>query len=274
MVWTMFNGGSSDRLLLPTEAAYVAGFIDGEGTLTIGRATRSERDSRAGFSYEALLTISNTDLDALKRIAAMLGNGKIQVSDKRKVLGHKPAYRILLTPNQIRHVLPQIRPYLLVKARQADVLAMFLATKASGRNVTAESWQQWENWRAEIRTLNKRGLDQTPVAPDGAYLPERLTVRPDKRRERGFRPCGVEGCKRVHYGRGYCWIHYRKFIVRGGPKNYSKTCVVCGVEYVSKRVNAECCSRKCIDQRYYRANAERIKAQVKANKERKKAVDG
>lgn len=268
MATILANGGSSDKVMAVHEAAYLAGFVDGEGCLTIGRARKEE--SRAGVTYFAVMTVSSTDLDALMAVMAMCGNGKVQLQDKRSRPEHRTLYRILWSANQIRHLLPQLRPYLLIKGRQADVLSKFLATKVNGRNVTPENWQQWEVWRAEIRTLNKRGRASAPVAPDGALLPERLSVRGDKRSERPVRTCERVGCARVHYGKGFCWIHYRKFVLRGGPKVHAKQCVVCGSEFQAKRVDTECCSRKCIDKRYYAANAERIKAQVKANKARKK----
>jgi hypothetical protein len=266
MTAIVFNGGSSDRLLSPTQAAYLAGFIDGEGCLTIGRAKKVE--SRAGFTYFAIVTIGNTNLDALHAILRICGNGKIQLSDKRKALGHKPMYRILFGANQIRWLLPQIRQYLLIKGQQADILASFLAAKVNGRNVSDSDWQRLEDWRGQIRALNKRGIHD--VAPDA------LTVRRDRRvgvqAWRDVRACQTTGCERKHYAKDYCWIHYRKFILRGGPKTYAKQCVVCSGEFVTKRSDTECCSRKCIDKRYYAANAERIKAQVKAAKEKRKAA--
>lgn len=161
MASILYNPGSSDRVMSPTEAAYVAGFVDGEGCLTIGRAKRSLKHNRAGFSYEALMNISNTNLRALYRIVDMCGNGKIQVQDKRTNPDHAPLFRIVFSSNQIRRVLPQLRQFLFVKARQADILVEFLASKVGGRNVTLEHWQRWENLRAEVRTLNKRGSVNT-----------------------------------------------------------------------------------------------------------------
>lgn len=202
----LFNAGSSDRVMSVEEAAYVAGFMDGEGCLTIGRARRVE--SRSGFGYEALMTVSNTNLDVLKAIVVMAGNGKVQVSDKRKGLGHKTLYRIVFSANQIRHVLSQIRPYLIVKARQADILLAFLASKVSGRRTTPELWQSFEDARAEIRTMNLRGIKDTT-----AQTLAIRDVKPMPTRGPG-RMCEYDGCAERHFAKGYCHTHYRRLVQR------------------------------------------------------------
>lgn len=255
---TISNVGSSAKELSVAEAAYLAGFVDGEGCLTIGRT--KVKESRTGLSFFAIFMVGNTDLDALTQIQRMCGNGRILMSDKRKALGHKPMYRLDFSANQIRHLLPQVRPYLRIKHRQADIVSAFLKTKSIGRKPSDAEWQQQENWRAEIRGLNRRGLIDTSA--------EVIAVRP--RAAIASRECELDGCSRKHYGRGYCWIHYRKFIVRGGPKTYTKACVVCGGEFVTKRSSSLCCSKKCGDKRQYSLNSETVKAQVKAARERRK----
>jgi|ERR1041384_3262276 hypothetical protein len=239
----LFNAGSSGKRLEPTEAAYVAGFVDGEGCLTIGRAARKE--NRSGFMYHALFTIGNTNLDGLRAIVAMCGNGKVQLSDKRKALGHKPMYRIVFSHGQIRHLLPQLRPYMNLKGRQADLLLAFLDTKVNGQHVTDDDLKRWEGLRSEIRTLNLRGIKDT--------APQDVTMRPQNYRwgKRSTRTCQIDGCEREHYGKDYCWMHYRKFVLRGGPKQYQRNCVVCGEGFTAKRKDTECCSKKCGDKRYY-----------------------
>ena len=262
MTATIKNIGSSKRLMSVDEAAYLAGFFDGEGTLTIGRAKRTE--SRAGFTYEAIMTVGNTDMEALNAVLAMSGNGKIQLSDKRKVLGHKPMYRVLFSANQIRHVLPQIRPYLRVKARQADIVAEFLESKFNGLHVTPDRWQLWEDLRAEVRALNLRGLKDTDA--------ETLVVREARVRLPGpQRLCVVDGCDRRHLSHGYCGMHRYRFLLKGEPARYDKSCVVCAKEFVASRRNSRHCSQKCRDRERYVLNADRIKANAAANKARKRA---
>lgn len=202
----ILNEGSSGKTLEPVEAAYVAGFVDGEGCLTIGRAVRAE--SRSGFTYEAIFAIGNTNYDALVSIMRTCGNGKIQLQDKRSRPEHKAMYRLIFSSNQIRRLLPQLRPFLRIKGAQADIVLRFLGSKVAGRNVTPELWQSFENMRAQVRALNARGR---------AVVPESLSVRPVKpmpKRRTEERPCGIDGCAREYFAKGYCFMHYRRLVNR------------------------------------------------------------
>lgn len=264
----LFNVGSSDKRLTAHEAAYLAGFVDGEGCLTIGRARRKE--SRAGFSYEALMNVSGTELEALRQIAVMCGNGKVQVQDKRSSEKHKPLYRIVFSANQIRHLLPQIRPYLLVKHRQADIVLTFLSERQSGRNVTPAYWQRQEELRAQVRTLNRRGLIDTSA--------QVVAVR--ETAQSAQRQCSVDGCEEKHYGSGLCFPHYYAHMVRPRREakkaerlaRHDRVCVVCGRSFTAQRSDTRCCSRLCAHKRYYAQHADRIRAQVAARKRRLKEL--
>jgi hypothetical protein len=205
MSWILYKAEKGVRKLSVQEAAWLAGFMDGEGTLTIGRATRSE--SRSGFSYEALMVVSNTEYDVLVGIVDMCGGGKVQRSNVKKAAHHKDGFRAIWSANEIRRLLPQIRPFLRVKGKQADILLRFLESKVAGRNVTAELWQSFERLRAEVRGLNQRGAVEVSESA--------LTVRPVAEMPRKpVRMCEVDGCIRRHFSKGMCHMHYRKLIQR------------------------------------------------------------
>lgn len=55
--------------LCKTDAAYIAGLIDGEGTVTLTRKHRTENRQLA-------VTISNTELRLLDHVHAVVGAGK------------------------------------------------------------------------------------------------------------------------------------------------------------------------------------------------------
>lgn len=261
------NYGTSDKTLSEAEAGYLAGFLDGEGCLTIGRAHR--KGYRSGHSYFAIMTLANTNLDALHHIAKLAGNGKIQLQDKRDRPEHKTLYRLFFGAGQIRKVLPQLQPYLLVKSRQAELLLDFLNIKESGRYRTDKYWHECEQLRAEIRGLNARGLTNTSA--------EDVTMR--DRRVRVGSSCRMDGCDGPRYGQGYCYQHYYALVLKPKQdaakiaKNKHIVCVICGKTFVSRRSQpASACSRRCRGRQYYLRNVERIKAVVAANKARKVAV--
>ncbi len=56
--------------LTPSEAAYVAGLVDADGTVTLMRRHRNE-------NRHAAVSISNTDLGLLQFVCSLVGTGKI-----------------------------------------------------------------------------------------------------------------------------------------------------------------------------------------------------
>lgn len=87
-----------------TDAAYLAGLIDGEGTITLSRINRNK--------YRALVvTISNTELGILQYVQAITGVGKI--TNKRIVKPtHTPSFTYQVANRQALDILGQIAEYL------------------------------------------------------------------------------------------------------------------------------------------------------------------
>ena len=134
----------------------MAGFIDGEGTIGIIRSKRKE--NRFGYRLQPYFSIANTDVATLEAILRICGNGRLVQQTNPQLPTHKPGYTIRFSPNQIRHVLPQIRPYLILKARQADYLMEFLKINIGGRNQSLEQQEAAMAIRDTVCGLNARGV--------------------------------------------------------------------------------------------------------------------
>lgn len=233
----------SDKRLSPTEAAYVAGFIDGEGTITIGRQQRPE--ARAGFRYVPILVVANSHLVGLEAIRVLCGNGRVSMTTRSKVEAHKHVYRLQFTPNQIRHVLPQVKPYLILKQLQADLLEDFLRLLLNGRHSTDEQWAEMERLRQEIRALNHRGRTAKEIAADPPIVRAAKNSWEKRRHEQG-RTCSVKGCDRPHASKGYCHPHYKRLVLRGGSR-HERVCEHCGTRFISRYRDTRFCSKSCND---------------------------
>ena len=72
------------KKLKPEYAAYLSGFIDGEGTITLSNINSNKT------RYIAI-TISNTDYELLNWILKIVGAGKI-TNKKTYKKWHKPSY--------------------------------------------------------------------------------------------------------------------------------------------------------------------------------------
>lgn len=142
----------------PTEKAYIAGLIDGEGCITI---TRRKKRKNPKFSYyQPLLNISNTD----KRIidyAQNLIHGMIikripgKPGDRRRKKW-KLVYHLILTGEKLKQTLKEILPYLRAKRKQAEIaleFPIYLGRGWKGRT-GLEMQKQNALWR-KIKKLNQ-----------------------------------------------------------------------------------------------------------------------
>jgi hypothetical protein len=118
----------SANRLVATDAAYLAGLIDGEGTITL---TRLNRNRERGLA----VTISSTELSILSHVLAVIGAGKI-TNKKVSKEHHIPSYTYQITNRQALDVLQQISPHLrsYKAARAALVLRDYVRlTPRNGR---------------------------------------------------------------------------------------------------------------------------------------------
>lgn len=139
----------------PTEAAYVAGFIDGEGTIGIIKARRKE--ARSGYRLQPHLQIANTDVAALEAIQRMCGGRLIQSTSPAHP-NHKPGYVLRYSPNQMRWLLPQIAPFLIVKVKQAAYVTEFLSFNVAGSHLSSQHQDKAHKLRNAVCALNARGV--------------------------------------------------------------------------------------------------------------------
>ena len=86
------------------KAAYLAGIIDGEGTITLSKKQK-------GAQRHLAVTISSTELDILEFIKKTIGAGKITKKVTYKA-HHSTAYTYALYSRQALKLLDHIYPYM------------------------------------------------------------------------------------------------------------------------------------------------------------------
>ena len=144
-------------MLTETQSAYIAGIIDGEGCFIISP------DMRSGVlrGYAVMLEISNCDFALLEAIKEWLGAGFIRPKP-RDLARHRPNFVLRITGDTLRELLINVRPFLIIKKRQSDLVAKTLElNQRKGKTKTAffssERIAQIAPLHAEIRRLNHRG---------------------------------------------------------------------------------------------------------------------
>jgi hypothetical protein len=125
------------RTLMVDEAAYLAGLIDGEGTITLSRRHANEK-------RQLVVSISSTEPDLVEWAANATGVGKITrkrtSSDK-----HAPGLTYCVSNRQALAVLKQVLPYLrsYKKLRARLALDQYLAlTPRNGKYTDKISLQR------------------------------------------------------------------------------------------------------------------------------------
>lgn len=100
--------------------SYLAGFVDGEGTIGVSRRKRNR-----WFSYDSYLSISNTDIRVLSYIRERIGFGSVR--NKKATISHygkKPCFSYFISNKNARTVIKVIVPYLIVKKEQAETVLL------------------------------------------------------------------------------------------------------------------------------------------------------
>lgn len=152
-------------------AAYIAGFTDGEGYISILKDSRTN-NFRRNPSYTCVLKIANTNTEIIAWLHKSYGGTVYH----RKMNGNaKDADCWTLAGPKLVPFLRKIYPYLRIKQKQVDIINRFRATMApssyeyiervaqnGGRFVSKTTRPEILKLREElyqqVRELNKRGI--------------------------------------------------------------------------------------------------------------------
>ena len=158
--------------IIPTETdkAWMAGFVDGEGCITISKQIRKTRPSP---SYRVMVTISNTYKPVLEYFTQVYGGNIYHIHERRKDKQNvkwADAYDWYCPIGSAARFLNDILPYLRIKQKQAKICLDFLANKTNtqrsirgesllsgSEGLTQEELDRREEWRIAVQQLNSKG---------------------------------------------------------------------------------------------------------------------
>jgi hypothetical protein len=134
----------SVKSLTPTKASYFAGIVDGEGTITIAKSTRSI----GGLT--PLLSVSNTDKGLIDWLTKNIG-GKVTIKKPEKA-HYKVGYRwYMYSVLDVSIMLKMIYPYLIIKKENARKVLNFC------------------EWRLSISMKSRKNPIIYPREPNGNF---------------------------------------------------------------------------------------------------------
>lgn len=250
----------SKVVLSPTEAAYLAGFMDGEGSFFCLREIR--KNNRSGIRYGFVASVLNTNFESMRWIKEKTNAGNIQTYHDGNP-NHKIGYKLTFNKHWILNIVPQIIDYLIIKKRQAELIIFGINLLKGPCNYSNYKGEELYKIYSELNELNMRGTKQK-IFP---FNPIRSPVKKEDRL------CSYPGCTTIHYGEGYCKKHYVRMIEikKNGNfsiddflrKDISRKCNNCGIQ-MSRDIkdDAKFCSKKCLVDFHSRKKKERTIAKV------------
>jgi hypothetical protein len=120
------NGYKRTSTISPEMAAYIAGLIDGEGTVTLTRRHRKDR-------RQLVISIANTDHSLLRFVLRTVGTGKI-TRKRTAALHHTPSYCYAVSNRQALALLRQVHRYLRTYKRTRSELLLARYVELTPRN--------------------------------------------------------------------------------------------------------------------------------------------
>lgn len=159
-----------------SQLAYIAGIIDGEGSIMIARK-RSAR-SRGGWTYALTASVTNTSRPLIDWLHQTTGLGHIAPHfDARPE--NKSAWLWSLWSREAQSLIEQVLPFLLVKRQHAELGLRFQSTMRLNGGLTEEEWLERAKMHETMRLLNRRGRNSDPewmiqALADGWLAPARM----------------------------------------------------------------------------------------------------
>lgn len=114
------------KKLAATEAAYIAGIIDGEGTITLSRRHR-------GDNRQLVVSVANTETNLLEYLCDTVGAGRI-TRKRTTSTEHTPSATWQIDNRQALTLLSQIAPFLQTYKAQRAALVLEKYVELTPRN--------------------------------------------------------------------------------------------------------------------------------------------
>ncbi len=177
------------RQLSQIDAAYIAGLVDGEGTVTLGR-------KHAGENRQLVVSISNTEVAILDYVLEAVGAGKV-TRKRTAAANHTPSLTYAVWNRQALSLLEQIEPHLRsYKGQRAQLII------ADYVRLTPRNGKYGAGAKEARDAFAHKVLEIRPTPPGAGRSPQ---VR------------GVSDCCRVAYTDDACHATGQKFNFRTTP---------------------------------------------------------
>jgi hypothetical protein len=136
------------------QAAWLAAAIDSEGFISLNVHQRKGQSVQHFFP---VLGVCNNDSRYIGRVAEWVGAEVTTIRERKTPMGYRTLKVITVSRIAIAGVLERVKPFLIVKQRQAEIVIQFC--RAHDDLKVRAAYPEWfRDAFDEMRQLNKRGL--------------------------------------------------------------------------------------------------------------------
>lgn len=144
--------------MIDTDAAYLAGIVDGEGSIM---AYSEHRHNRQYSSVIARLVISNTDKPLLVWLTYLLQDGRIE--ERKPHNRERTQYTLRLSGLRCAPAIRVMLPYLRIKQPQALLVLELIGLQSHSTGHAKYQPERQLEIERELRELNHKGVRATPT---------------------------------------------------------------------------------------------------------------
>jgi hypothetical protein len=139
---------------------YIAGFVDGEGCISLYKTTTSHSCKKYTYYYEGLV-ITNTNREVIQWIRDSVGYGCVYEC-KHPVGNRKIKYEYKISQDRAVDLIKQLLPFLIVKKQQALKILEHREIRGEAKHgyrnkMPHETRQKLLSMVPEFRKMNARG---------------------------------------------------------------------------------------------------------------------
>lgn len=136
------------------QKAYIAGILDGEGTITLSRSTHGKRKND---TYQIIVRVGSIDISLITFLQRTTKTGSIRYS-KSTITG-KPFYEWNALCLKGVYILQKVLPYMIIKRKHAKKLLWYQKNLGGirPRKEFLETQKLREKFWLEFRQLNNKG---------------------------------------------------------------------------------------------------------------------
>lgn len=128
------------KLLNESEAAYIGGFLDADGSIHL-QIKKRNCEGRHNYHFHPVVNFANNRVIVLEWIQDKCGGFG---SCKKKYKNHPKdrSYALTFSSSVIRWLLPQVEPYLILKREQARLMIKYtrMTREIRGGRIKSELW--------------------------------------------------------------------------------------------------------------------------------------